>query len=380
MAIVALKDDFTTLFNLDKELTDKPKSGIYLNSGVHPSITTENLLAFLPYPDFNFDNYNQNTTYQKYSETLKRSDVVRHDGQLYQSLTNDNAGNQLTNQTHWMLTNLDSLKLKMFINKVIDRVKSDLHLEKRLVNNQFIYETNFLRDQQFTTSYGFAGWVFEPKGSDYLTITINQMSLKSLVPGDATIYVLNQGQLVDTIELEKSSKLDFKDVDYSFSGFGRWQFVYEQTEVLTNRSIVEPLQFDGFVCYTCVTQSTELEGAQWSWSTIGNGLVFNVSCSLNSDLYIKNNFTNLGGLIKATFELMTLEMFLANAHNRSNRQQDIQLDKDALIAETKSLEMNTAAKRFTTELRKAKNAMQKTFDTHLFLDADDCLEIEIGSV
>jgi hypothetical protein len=354
-------------------LTDKPKSGIYLNSGVHPSITIENLLSFLPYPDFHFDNYNQNTTYQKYSETLKRSDVVRHDGKLYQSLTNDNVGNQLTNQTHWMLTNLDSLKLKMFINKVIDRVKSDLHLEKRLVNNQFIYETNFLRDQQFTTSYGFAGWVFEPKGSDYLTITINQMSLKSLVPGDATIYVLNQGQLVDTIELEKSSKLDFKDVDYSFSGFGRWQFVYEQTEVLTNRSIVEPLQFDGFVCYTCVTQSTELEGAQWSWSTIGNGLVFNVSCSLNSDLYIKNNFTNLGGLIKATFELMTLEMFLANAHNRSNRQQDI-------IAETKSLEMKTAAKRFTTELRKAKNAMQKTFDTHLFLDADDCLEIEIGSV
>jgi hypothetical protein len=63
----------------------------------------------------------------------------------------------------------------------------------------------------------------------------------------------------------------------------------------------------------------------------------------------------LGNLVRATFELMALEMFLYNSENRGNRVQQIQLDRDNLIAETKSLEMNTVARRYTSELANAKN-------------------------
>lgn len=380
MALVALVDDFTTSVFLDKELTDRPKSKVYLNSGVHPSITIENLLAFLPYPNFTFSAWSDTETYHDYNKAFNRAWIVTYQGKLYQSIQNSNVANTPSSSPeYWMETSSESLKLKMFIRTIIDRVKSDLLLEKRLINNQFIYENTYIKDQNVNLGYQYAGWTFEAKGSDYIEITINQMSLKELVPSDTDIFVLHNGILVDTISLQSERTLEFKDVDFSFSGSGKWQFVYECKEVLTNRGYIEPLQYDGFVCYTCYTQSEDLNNADWIFSTMGNGLGFNVTASLNSDVYVSNNFSALGGLIRATFELMTLEMFLSNSHNRSNRQKEIQLDKDALIAETKSLDMNTVAKRYQTQLNIARKAMQKTFDTHLFNDDADTF-IEFSSL
>ena len=72
-------------------------------------------------------------------------------------------------------------------------------------------------------------------------------------------------------------------------------------------------------------------------------------------------------------------MFLHNSNNRSNRTEFIQQNKELLIAETKALDMNTVAKRYCTELDRAKRAIQKTFDTQLG-ENDDDFNIELTSV
>ncbi|MDN5396993.1 MAG: hypothetical protein L0G05_10730, partial [Chryseobacterium sp.] len=50
-------EDFTTDVVLDKELKLNSKTGIILNSGVHPSLTLDNLLQFLPIPEFKIEDY-----------------------------------------------------------------------------------------------------------------------------------------------------------------------------------------------------------------------------------------------------------------------------------------------------------------------------------
>lgn len=381
--LVSLKDDYTVKnLVLDAELKQTPKSGLYLNFGLHPSITIDNLLAFLPFPDIQFDNYSNSKTYGVYNVTLDRTDIVRHAGKLWQSILGSNVNHtpgDSGSELYWMETNLESLKLKSFISRVVEKAKQDLNLVKRLVNNQFIYETTNLKDSLMMLPNDFNAWVFEPKGSDYLTITLNQICLKASGTDPVTIYVLNQDRLVETIEVIPSDgKLEFKDLNYSFYGPGRWMFAIESQEVYTNRSLIDPLQFDGFVCYTATGIGSDVEDAEWNFGTIGNGLNFNVSCHLNSDLYIENNLHLFGKFLCSTFELMAFEMFLANSNNRSNRNERIQLDKDALIAETKSLDMNTSAKRYYTEKRKAEKLIQKTFDTQLS-DTDD-FEFEISSI
>jgi hypothetical protein len=47
------------------------------------------------------------------------------------------------------------------------------------------------------------------------------------------------------------------------------------------------------------------------------------------------------------------------------------MDRDNLIAETKSLEMNTVARRYTSELSFAKKTIAKTFDTQLSNNESD---------
>lgn len=125
------------------------------------------------------------------------------------------------------------------------------------------------------------------------------------------------------------------------------------------------------MCYTATGIGNEPETATYSYGVSGNGIGFNVSVSLDSQIYIDNNMALLGNLVRATFELMALEMFLYNSENRGNRVQQIQLDRDNLIAETKSLEMNTVARRYTSELANAKKLIAKTFDTQLANNDDD---------
>jgi len=375
--ILGIKEDFSSNIVLDAELISASTTGLCLNSGVHPSITIENLLSFLSFPKVVPTEWSATTTYQSYNISKKRSDLVTYQDVIYQSLQNDNLNNQPDTETDfWMVTNIESLTLKSFIDKVTDRVYSDLSLTKRLVNSQNIYQVG---KTEFLLPNDYAAWVFEPKGSDYVTITLNQVALQALTINPTNLYVINQGILIDTLVLTPNNgKFEFKELGYSFKGQGEWIFAIDSTSVLVSSGYVDPLSYDGFICYTATGSGNSPETATWNIHQAGNGLGFNVSATLDSTVYIENNLSNFGSFVRATFELMALEVFLHNSSNRSNRNERIQNDRDLLIGETKSLESNSVAKKYKTELDRCKRLIAKTFDTQLA--TDDEFIVEISSI
>ena len=247
--ILGIKEDFSSNVYLDTELTSVSTSGLYLNSGVHPSITVDNLLSFLSFPKVIPTLWDLATTYQSYNVSKNRSDLVTYEGVIYQSLQNTNVNKQPDTETdYWLKTNIESLTLKSFIDKVQDRVYADLYLTKRLINSQHIYQ---IGDTKFLLPNDYAGWVFQPKGSDYVTITLNQVSLQALTTAPTNLYVINQGILIDTLVLTPNNgKFEFKELNYSFKGQGEWIFAIDSTNVLVSSGYIDPLSYDGFVCYT----------------------------------------------------------------------------------------------------------------------------------
>lgn len=380
--VLGISEDFSCDAVLDDELNEASASGLNLNSGTHPTITINNLLAFLPDFDITISEWDNAKTYSKYSESRKRTDLVKVDDVIYQSLQNSNTGKDPETETSfWLETNIDSLTLKAFISRVQDKVYADLNLTKRLVNNQFIYEVG---KYDFNLPNNYAAWVIEPKGSDYLSFTINQIALQANTTDDVNLYVLNEisnvSVLVDTLILKPNNGLfEFKELKYTFSGKGRWIFAIDSQSIKSNQGVVDPLLYDGFVCYTATGIGLTPASAEWSDQTTANGIGFNISASLDSKVYIENNISNLANFVRATFEIMSLQMFLHNAGNRSNRSETIQADRELLIAETKSLDMNTVAKRYQDEKKEAKRLIDKTFDTQLSSD-DDEFNIEVESV
>jgi hypothetical protein len=375
--ILGIKEDFSSNVYLDAELTSASTSGLCLNSGVHPSITIDNLLSFLSFPKVSPELWDVDTTYGEYNVSKKRSDLVTYEGVIYQSLKSTNLNQQPDTETdYWMVTNIESLTLKSFIDKVHDRVYADLSLTKGLINSQHIYQVG---KTEILLPNDYAAWVFEPKGSDYVTITLNQVALQALTTAPTNLYVINQGILVDTLVLTPNNgKFEFKELNYSFKGQGEWIFAIDSTNVLVSSGYVDPLSYDGFICYTATGTGNAPETAIWNIHQAGNGLGFNVSASLDSSVYIENNLSNFGNFVRVTFELMALEVFLHNSSNRSNRNEKLQGDKELLVAETKSLEMNTVAKRYKTEYDRCKRLIAKTFDTQLA--TDDELVVDITSV
>ena len=357
-------EDFSSQVVLDAELLALPESGLYLNSGVHPSITINNLLSFLSFENITFEDWDANTYYKVYSQTKNKRDIVVYEDKIYQSIRNNDATIPSINPEYWLETNLESIKLKSFISKVEDRVYSDLRLTKRLINNQYIY--NVAGSTEVLLPNDYCAWVFEPKGSDYVTITLNQISIQKSGTTQLNLYVINQGVLITTLTIIPSNGIvDFKALNYTFKGKGKWIFAIDSTEVYLESGYIDPLMFDGFVCYTATGIGNSPESANYSYGFSANGIGLNVSASLDSQVYIDNNLAMLGNFVRATFELMALELFLNNSENRGNRSQQIQMDRDNLIAETKSLEMNTVARRYTNELSFAKKTIAKTFDTQL---------------
>lgn len=375
--VLGISEDYSCDVVLDAELTALPSSGLYLNSGVHPSITLNNLLEFLPFNDVTITAWSNATTYSKYIDTRKRSDIVSYQNKIYQSKVTSNTNHLPTDTSYWLETNQESLKLKSHIFKVIDKVYNDLNLNKRLINNQYIYEVG---KNTVTLPNNYASWVFEPKGSDYVTITINQISLQKTGTTPIDLYVINQGVLIDTLEITPSNGIvEFKDVNYTFKGKGEFRFVIDAADVIIDNSVIQPLKYDGFVCYTETGIGDNPTTANWSKSFIGNGLGFNVSCYLDAKTYIDNNLHLFGNFIRSVFELMTLEMFLHNSENRINRTKGIQQNVQLLLTETKSLDGQTVVRNYKDQLSIAKSAINKTFDTQL-MPEDDSSGIELTSV
>lgn len=373
--VLGIAEDFSSTVQLDSQLKTKPTSGLYVNSGVHPSINVDNLLAFLPNLNYTFTNWSGSKTYKPFLDTRDASNVVVYNNKMYQCIK-ENTNEQPPEAEFWVETNLESLKLKIFLESVKDRVYSDLALTKRLVNNQYIYEVG---DIAKTLPNDYAAWVIEPKGSDYVSIRINEVSLQKDGTTPVNLYVINQNELLKTITITPNNgKVSFQKTDIVFSGKGQFLLAINSTDVYTGHATIDPLKFDGFVAYTALGTGDAPETADYTYNTFGNGLGINLTAYLDSTAYIDNNLSEFGNYIRATFEYMVFTMYLHNSNARSNRQQRIQLDEQILIAELKDMKSDTVVARYHREKKRAIAAMKKTFDTQL--NDHDGIEITIGSV
>ena len=376
--VLGISEDFSSLVQLDSQLKSIPTSGLYLNSGVHPSITLDNLLNFLPSLPFTFTAWSGATTYGVFLDSRNRTDIVSFNDKIYQSIKTSNLNNSPNEggSTYWLETNMESLRLKLFVEQVKDRVYSDLSLTKRLVNNQFLYE-NSKNVRTLTNDYH--AWVIEPKGSDYVSFRINQISVQKDGTTPVDVYILSQNTLLDTIQITPNNgELVFRDTDITLSGKGAFKIAIDSQEVYANNVTIDPLKFNGFVAYTAIGTGGAPETATYTYNTFGFGVGLNISAYLDATVYINNNLKDIAGLIRATFELMTFEMFLHNANNASNRGQRIQLNNEMLLAELKDMQNETVVRRYHRELKRVKGIMQKTFDNQL--NDHDGIEVKIGSI
>lgn len=375
--ILGIKEDFTSNTDLDSELTSLPSSGLYLNSGVHPSVTPENLLSFLPKIEFTISDWDNGTEYTIFTESNNKKDIVSHDGKIWQSLRIGGGVTPASDSPNWLETNIESLRLKSFIGKVKDRVYSDLNLVKRIVNNQYLYHEG---SQTHTLPNDYAGWVFEPKGSDYVSFKVNEIAIQKSGIIPVNLYVVNQGKLIDTIQVTPDNgRLTFEDVDLTLSGKGKFILAIDSTEVVSDNSYIDPLKYDGFVVYTTNGTGDAPETANYVDSQIGNGLGFNISAYFDGAKYIDNNISLFGGFVRSVFELMTFQMFLHNSNNVSNRSQRIQMNDDLLLAELKREDVDSVISRYNKNLKKAKSRIEKSFDTQL-IDEEDGITITQGSL
>ncbi len=123
--VLGISEDFTSNVVFDAQLKDIPTSGLYINSGVHPSITTENLMDFLPKIDLSFQEWDETKDYNSFMTSRNRVDIVTKNSNIYQSIKSSNLNQDPETETDfWLLTNIESLRLKIFLEKVKDKVYS----------------------------------------------------------------------------------------------------------------------------------------------------------------------------------------------------------------------------------------------------------------
>lgn len=375
--ILGIAEDFSTNTTLDSQLTSIPTSGLYLNSGTHPSITVENLLAFLPYISITFNDWSNTSNYNAFDDSRKRDDIVLYNDEIWQCIQS-NVNQTPSEGQYWTKTDIDSLRIKSFIQRVKDKVYADLHLTRNLVNNQFLYENIDTDEDEIELSGDYSAWVFEAKGSDYVSIRINQIAFQKKSTTPVNLYVINQGVLHQTLTITpKNGALEFDDIDLVLSGKGKWILAIDSTSVLSQGANIDPLRFDGFVAYTGTGLGDSPESAKYSFNTSSIGVGLNVTAFYDGALYIKNNTKYLANFIRATFAYMVFEMFFHNSNNQSNRAQRIQMSDNVLISELKDKQADTIVSKYYKEKKKAISILNKTFDTQF--DESDGIEITTSS-
>lgn len=376
--VFGLEEDFTSNVSLDAHIKAIPSNGIYLNSGVNPSVTVDNLLHLLPLADFSFENFDVLKEYNEFSTSSNKFDVVAYDSKVYESIQANNIGNvPSTSPLFWLETNIESLTIKNFINKVKTRGLQDLNLQKRLLENQFIYE---VAEREIQLPNDYAGFEFQFRGSDYTTLKINQISIQKAGTSPINLYILNQSKLIETIQIVPSDGVvDFKDVDLVFKGKGSWRLVIDSTLVFSDSKVLNPLSYQSFTVNTITGIGNSPQTACYSKSNISNGLGVNVTASLDSDLYVKNNLSEFGSFFRSLFELMYFEVLHHNANNRLNINKKIQLDEKIVSYQLFNLTDNTISKRYDENKKLAIRQLNKTFDTNL-LEVNDGLYVHYGSI
>jgi hypothetical protein len=364
MAALTFAQDFSSSVELDNSLMGVPSSGLNYNRGVHPLVTISNLLAHLPVLPFTFSAYNALTSYNVFEITKNKTDIVTYNNKVWESISAANVGNTPATGTKWRETNIESLKLRSFIWNVDANVKSELHLSRSLIENQLIYNVG---KTERLLSGDYIGWCIEPKNSDYVKIKINEIALQATTIDQVQMYVVNQGRVVDTITLNPSNGiLSFEAVNYTISGKGRFFFVIANREVLSESAYLDALRYDSFVVYPVTGTGTSPQSIEYTENAFSNGISLNISTYLDTDDYIETNADTLAKFKQCRFEMDAIELFLNNPNANFNGQERNIVDRAGLLATEKlDSSMNTVSKKYQSELKSAKSAIEKTFDNFL---------------
>lgn len=377
---LGFSEDFTSVVELDSQLRAVPDSGMYLNSGVDPSITLNNLLEHLPKLSLEFSDWESDKTYGIFLSTRNRSDVVTHLSKVYQSIKTPNLNQDPTanGSEYWVETNIESLRLKIFIESVKDRVFSDLGLTRRLVNNQYIYDNGVGYGKSLSGDY--SAWVLEPKGSDYVRFRINELCLRKQGTTPVDVYVINEGNLLDTISIAPDNgKNTFRKVGMNLEGNGRFYLAIDKQDVITSNATIDPHKFKGFVAYMATGLGDAPQSAEYNFHTESNGLGMNITAYLDPNKFIENNIAEMAPFIRATFEYMVFQMYLSNPNQRSNRTERGIPEENMLLNELKRFDADTVVRRYFNEKKRAIKLVDRVYDTELS-EKDGKLMVKIGSI
>ena len=364
--ILTFAEDFSSTTVLDSELIGKSDSGLYWNRGVHPILTTDNLVSLLPITDITFSDWSASAVYTNFSESRSKSDIVTVGGILYQSLQDANENNAINDTDYWLPTNIESLRIKSFIWSVEDNMKSALSIERKLIENQYIYNIG----DNYRTLLGYNGWAFEPKGSDYVTIRINEMGIQADGTTPLPIYVINQGRLIDTLTLTPDDGyLSFERNDYEIQGKGVFYFIFDCGDGLSVKGdgYNDALKYSGFTCYPVSGSGESPESVDYTPTSLGNGLNFNVSAYLDSSIYLENNKIDFAKMLQTQMEMDFIKTLTMNTNVRANRNERALGDgvMNLLATEGFNTELNTIARKYNSVLKEFKASINRTFDKFL---------------
>jgi len=364
MPTLTFAQDFTSLVELDSNLIGVPSSGLFYNRGVHPLVTVDNILNHLPYNTFTFAAYSASATYSKFEDSRSKTDIVAYNSKTWESLVYSNINHAPAAGTYWRETNIESLRVRSFVWSVEDNVKSELHLSKSLIESQYIYNVG---KRARTVSGNYVGWAFEPENSDYVKIKINQICLQATTTDPVSLFVINQKQLIDTLTLHpENGVLEFEELGYTISGKGVFYFIFANREVLAEAAYNDALKFDSFAAYPVSGMGSTPEEIQYTQSNFSNGLNFNVSCYLDSDVFIDNNSDFLAKFTQCQFEMDAIQLFLNNpSANINAAERNISERVGMLATEKLDMGLNTVAKKYQAEKKKALQSIERTFDKFL---------------
>lgn len=376
---LGFSEDFTSDVVLDSQLKAVPSSGLFINTGVDPCITVENLLDHLPKLGFTFTAWDNTKEYNSFMETRDRTNIVSYNSKIYECiLTGTNQTPDDANSLYWVETNIESLRLKIFLQSVRDRVYSDLGLTRRFINNQYIQDSGKATTKTLPSDY--SAMVIDSKGSDYVVFRINEMCLRKSGTTAVNVYVVHEGELLQTVTLQPDNgRNTFRATDITLPGKGRFYLAIDSTEVLTSNAYLDPYKWKGFVIYCATGTGVSAASAQWSEHTNSIGMGINITAYLNPSKFIENNISELAPFIKATFEYMAFKAFLTNPNHRSNRSERGIPSEEILMAELKRFDGDTVVRRYSHEKKQAKMLVDRVYDTELS-EKKGKLTVNIGSV
>jgi len=339
---------------LDSELTS-PSCGVFLNQGVNPLITLKTLLDCLPKDCFTASEWSDEISYVKYEGSF--SSIVSHNDSVWQCLE-DNLDSEPTDlNSNWLKTSMESLRIKSFIARVEQRFYSMLDCDRRLIENQYLYDQGEKTEHELPNDY--SGIEIEAKG-DYIRIKINEVSFEKSDSLPANLYVINDNQLVDTISLVTSGdSVVFQDVDYVYEGKGYLRLVVDSTIIKRGKGSYDSLKYKGFTIKSINGKGSTPNDCEWSDEVRGVGLGINVSIEASSSKYISNNCYQFSKAFRSVFEYMCFELFMTTIRQS---QTTMNLDASYLERELKVLDGMTVARSMSEGVSRAKGMLSDTFD------------------